>query len=162
MKRILAITAVALALFAIGARADSYSYSITVTNAQAITYSDPLPVSGWLDKIEVVTDADSTQTVTVATYNGTTAVDTYATKAISGASKTATVFRPRLIGTSNAGVAIAGAGTTNEFNIAATTALVAAYERPMIGGNVKCAVTGTANDGSATVAVTIYYEPLKK
>jgi hypothetical protein len=159
MKKVIGFIG-ALLCFAAIAQADVHTYSTTVTNGQPITYSEALPVSGWLDKIEVVQESAATSTVTVATYSGTSAIDTYATKAISAA--VGTVFRPRFIGTSNAGTAFTSAAVAASTNLAAGTVLVAGYERPMIGSNVKVAVTGTANDGSNTVTVRIFYEPLKK
>ena len=158
---------IAALAFAAVSNAEVYTYQITLTNTQPITYSDPLPVSGWLDKIEVLTDAASTTTVTVATYGGsagTTAIDTFATKAIT-AGGTAVVFRPRVIGTTTAGVNLAGAttagtgGLTN--SITATQALIAKYEKVMVGGNIKVATTGTANDGACPVTVSIFYQPVK-
>jgi hypothetical protein len=156
MKRIIATLAALMCVASI-ASADVETYSVTVTNAQPIIYSDPLPVSGWLDKIEVIQESAATSTVTVATYSGTSAIDTYASKAISGA--VGTVFRPRFIGTGSNGTNLAAAASgTNQY----ATILSAAYERPMIGSNVRVAVTGTANDGSNTVTVRIFYSPLSR
>jgi len=156
MKRFIGL----VCFLAVGAAfaADVYTYTITGTNTQPITYSDSLPISGVLDKIEVITSAASTCTVTVASYSGTTAVDTYATKAISnGETATPAVFRPRVIGTTSAGVELAGvvlASGDNSTNLV-TTVLSAQYERPMIGGNVKVATTFTA--GASTAIVRLFY-----
>lgn len=156
MKKVMLSLGVFLVV-AVMAGADVYTYQVTVTNAQPIGYSDALPISGYLDKIEICQDSGATTTVTVATYISTTAVDTYFSAAIADTANT--VARPRFIGTSSAAAALAAVnGTTNS----CTTVLVAAYEKPMIGGNVKVAVTGTLNDGSNVVTVRIYYEPLKR
>lgn len=165
MKKFLAIAACSLIGFA--AIADTYTFTATLTNGQPITYSDPLPVSGYLEKIEVSADVASTTTVTVATYtSGNQALDTYATKAISAVGTNATaVFRTRVLGTDNAATALSAAGllnnTTNTYT-GVGTSLVAGYERPMLGGNVKVALTGTANDGSCPVTVTLFYLPTPK
>jgi hypothetical protein len=149
-----------LALGVAGAMADSYTYTITLTNTQPITYSDAIPVSGWLDKIEVHADVASTTTVTVASYSsGNQAIETYMSKAVTNAAATNAVFiaRPRTVGTDSGGVYLtANGGASNVFQ---ATGLSVPYERIMMGGNVKVAVTGTGNDGSAPVTVTIYTLP---
>lgn len=137
--------------------ADSYTYTLTVTNAQPITYSAALPVSGWLDRIEVRQDT-ATSTVTVATYDGTAVVETFASKVGIIGNK---VFRPRKIGTDTFGTNLAHVitgGTASNV----TTVINIETERMMLGGNVKVAITGTANDGSNPVDVTLFYEPTKK
>lgn len=159
-KLIAALMVLAFAGFALG---DCYTYTTTVTNGQAITYSDALPVSGYIDKIEMYTEAASTTTVTVATYGGTAgtnAVETFATTAIDGG--TPVLVIPRRVGTTTAGVslvaeALAAAASTN-----VGTIITVPYERAMVGGNLKVAVTGTANDGSCPVNVKIFYEPIAK
>jgi len=167
MKKLVISLLLALATIA---GAEVYTVSVTLTNTQPITYYS-LPVSGWLDKIEFLPDTASTTTVTVATYGGaagTTAIDTYATKAgFVMVTQTATVFRTRVIGTTTAGVALAGettsvSGGATTSSVVATTALIGRYEKPMIGGNAKLALTGTANDGSCPVVVSLYYEPLSR
>jgi len=162
MKKVLVMLGVVL-LAVNFAMADSVSVTVTVTNGQAATFSDLIPASGWLDRIEVRQDSSATSTIVVATYDGTTAVETFAT--LSGLTDAQKVVRPRLIGTTTAGVALAAvaAGSTAALtNAYASTVLVAPYERPLIGGNLKARVTGTANDGSNPVTVTVFFEPLKK
>jgi hypothetical protein len=144
------------------ALADTATMTLTVTNGQAATLSDPIPCSGWLDKIELVNGdgAAATSTVVVATYSGSTAVETFATKTLTSA----TVIRPRFASTANTGTAIpavVGSGSDALTNLV-TTVLTVPYEKALIGGNVKLSAAGTANDGSCTVTATIYYEPLKK
>jgi hypothetical protein len=125
-------------------------------------------VSGFLDKIEVQTEAASTTTVTVATYTtGSLAIETYYSATISattsgavGAGAAYAVARPRVIGSDNGGTALAAVGGGT--NLSVFTSLTANYERPMVGGNTKIALTGTKNDGSCPVTVTIFYEPVRK
>jgi hypothetical protein len=164
---------VLVCLFAMAglAIADTATVTLSVTNGQTVSYSSPIVASGWLDKIEVVASdgTDHTSTVVVATYSGTTALETYANLATwSEASK---VIRPRVLPTANTGAALAAvtanvAGSndagTNSTNTVATTILSVPYEMPLIGGNLKMAVTGTANTGTNTVTATIYYIPTKK
>lgn len=155
MKQKVGTILAVLALLCGVALADSYTVSLTVTNGQAITYSDPLPISGWLDRIEVVQSVVTTSTVTIATYSGTTAVDTYASLASLVGNK---VVRPRFIGTSNQGTALAAAATgTSDYT--AGTVLAAPYERPLLGGNLKMAVTEGGNIASYTVTATLYFVP---
>lgn len=155
MKNLATLFAV-IALAAIGARADSYTYSASITNTQPITYSDPLPISGYIDRVEIFQGASSTTTVTLATYNGTSAITTFASK--SGMTNQAEVITPRFIGTGSTGTALAGVTTTNGTS---TTVLYAPYERAMAGGNLKVALTGTANTNTA-VTVTIFYDPSRR
>lgn len=139
--------------------ADTATVTLTVTNGQTITFSDPITASGYLDKIEVVASDGTahTSTVTIATYSGTTAMETFGT--LSAWSAGTKVIRPRVLPTDNTGTALAASAsaTTN-----ATIQLSVPYAQPLIGGNLKMAVTGTANTGSNTVTATLYYEPLKK
>ena len=157
MKKLgLMLAIVAVASLCGIAQADTAVYSLTITNAQPITYSDALPVSGYLDRVTVVgPTAGATCTVTVAQYDGTTAVDTYVTGTALAANK---MFRPRFLGTGTTGTDLAGA--TN-IAASATTVLVAPYERALLGGNTKVAVTSVTG-GAGTVTVTLFYEPVKK
>jgi hypothetical protein len=168
MRKVL-IGLLVLALCAIGALADSYTYTVAATNGG--TYqSDALPISGWLDKIEFSQDASATCTVTLCSYVGTnaTAAETYMT--LSATAADTDVVRPRVIGETTAGVALAAATTeaayaTNSLGqltnmYTATTMLVAPYERTMIGGSVKVNVSGVnASDGTDNITVRIVYEP---
>lgn len=154
MKRFLVLLAV-LGI-AGAAMADSQSMTVVVTNTET-EISAAIPVSGWLDRIEIQVTGSSTSAVTVATYaaDGTTAIDTVLTLSAATAN---TVVRPRVIGTTTAGVALTAAsaiGGTNEF---AKTILTAPYERIMIGGDVRLkVVAGSAAEN--TVKATVYYEP---
>lgn len=144
---------------AVLAQADTRTVSLTVTNGQAITYSDPIPASGELEKIEFVQSSASTATVTIATYTGTTAIETFAS--LSAWATTTKLVKPRAVGTTTAGVsivAVVGSGSDALTNLA-TTVLSAPYERLVVGGNLKMAVTGTANSGTNTVTATLYFKP---
>jgi len=157
MKKIIGLFLVALIGFAVMAQADTATVSLSVTNGQAISYSDAIPASGILDRIEVIqSDATATSTVTVATYSGTTAVDTLAGLTALVGNK---VVRPRIIGTTTAGVNLAGVPVDTN---AVTTVLMAPYEKPMVGGNLKMAVTGTFNAGTNTVTAKLYFTPVSK
>ena len=160
MKKVIGLFLVVLVGFAVLAQADTRTVSLTVTNGQAITYSDAIPASGILDKIEVVQTSGATATVTIATYSGTTAVDTFATLTSLAGNK---VLRPRIIGTTTAGVNLAAsvqAGSDALTNLV-STALVGLYEQPMIGGNLKMAVT-SGSAAANTVTATLYFTPVNK
>jgi hypothetical protein len=113
--------------------------------------------TGWIDKIEIVGDANVTGTYTcvVATYSAAgSAVDTLASASITANS--AVVVRPRAVGTTSAGVAltaVAGTGTNT------LTVLSAPYDRILAGGNMlmKC-TSGTGG----VVTATIYFVPVAK
>jgi hypothetical protein len=164
MKKVM-IGLVGLCLMVGVALADTKTVSLTVTNGQAATLSDPVSLSGYLDKIELVNSdgTTATSTVVIATYSGTTAVETFASKTLTSAA----VIRPRVLPTDNTGTALSGALThyavaSNTTNTVASTVLSVPYVMPLIGGNVKMSVAGTANDGANTVTATFYYEPLNK
>jgi hypothetical protein len=155
MKKILVVLAV-FGLLAFGAYADSMSVTVSVTNGQAISYSAAIPVSGILEKIEISQTATTTN-ITIATYNGTTAVETYASVLLlSGA--TSKLVRPVFLPTDNTGTALAavssGVGTNT------LTQLSIPYQKAMLGGNVKMAVTAGAAD--SVVTAIIYYTPVKR
>lgn len=163
MLKKLTILAVA-AMLSIGAFADSYTFSTDAlsTNTE-FELSGNLPISGWLDKIEVWQDETlaSTATVTVASYAGSTAIDTFYTASVNQSSLT-DVARPRIIGTTTAGVDLSGVVVLSPTN-AATTVLTAAYDRPMLGGNIKALVTlTTPGTVTNTVTVRIFYDPTAK
>lgn len=94
----------------------------------------------------------------MATYDGTTAVDTYVS--LSSWTDTSKVLRPRFIGTGNTGTALAAANIGTASNAVPTLLPTAPYERPMIGGNTKIVLTGESDDND--VKIVVYYEPLKK
>lgn len=145
MKRI-GLILVALIGFGVLAQADTQPVEMIVTNGQAITYSDQIPASGILEKIEVVQTAGATATVTIATYSGTTAVDSIASLASLVGNK---VVRPAVFPTDSTGTALVGGTGTNFVN------------RPvMLGGNMKMAVTsaGASSTGSNTVKAILYFQ----
>lgn len=155
MKRSL-VCFLVVACLGVSALADSQQMTVVVTNTET-EISAAIPVSGWLDRVEIQVTGSSTSAVTVASYasDGTTAIDTFVTLATATAN---TVVRPRVIGTTTAGVALAAASTaaTN-----ATQVLVAHYERIMVGGDIRLkVVSGSA--AANTVKATIYYEPTRK
>lgn len=158
MKKVL-VSFVVLCLLAFVASADSYTYTKAVTNGQPATLSDQIPVSGYLDKIELSTDlgAAATCTVVVATYTvNSNAVETYATKAVGAA----TVIRPRFLATDNTGTAIA---TTTNTGTATATMLIANYEKPLVGGNLRISTAGTLSGATTNnLTCTIYYEPKQR
>jgi hypothetical protein len=163
MKKMIGLFVAAVVGIAVLAQADTRTVALTVTNGQAITYSDPIPASGELDKIEI-SQTSTGATITVATYSGTTALETFATMA-TGTTQTK-LFVPRRVGTTSAGVsivAVVGSGSDALTNLA-TTVLSAPYEAPVIGGNVKLAVTAHASAATSTntVTATLYFKPLAR
>jgi hypothetical protein len=165
MKRLILVALVALVAGVGAAHADMQSASVTVTNTQT-AISASIPASGWLDRIEITVTGSSTSAVTVASYaaDGTTAVDTFLTLATATAN---TVVRPRVIGTTTAGVNLAAASTlvtvneSLETNAVPTQVLIAQYDRIMIGGDIRLkVVAGSA--AANTVTAKIFYEPTNK
>jgi len=157
MKKMLTLVLM-VACVATVARADFYEYSATLATGAVTTVSDQIPVAGYLDRVEIIQTAGRTNSFTIASYDGTTAIDTV----VSSASlATATdVIRPRVIGTTTAGVDLAGAitGGTNT-SAAASTVLIAPYERPLVGGNLKVSILGNAaNVETTAVKVRFYFE----
>ena len=144
-----------VALCAIGAVADSYTYTYTSLGNSTNT-SDALPVSGWLDKIECSgLGATTTNTITIATYDGTTAVETIGNVTLT----TAKIVRLRKLPTDNTGTdlaAVLGASITNYSSVVSLD-----YERIMLGGNLKIR-TVNVHANSNDVKVVFYYEPLKR
>jgi hypothetical protein len=142
------------------AQAESVTVTLTATNSQTV-YSDALPIHGILDKIEVVQSGVSTAAVSVATFSGTTAIETYCTATMAGAS--VKLIRPRFVGTGATGTALAAvvAGSSDALTNNVTTVLSVPYEAPMIGGNVKVRVVN-AGTTTAINTVTIFYTPIKR
>ena len=137
--------------------ADSYTYTFVAANCT--NTSEVIPISGYLDKIELSQTAGLSTTrsnvIVVATYNGTTAVDTLASVTL-GAAK---VVRVRVQPTDNTGTVIPaalGASITNY-----STALSVPYEKVLVGGNIKVTIQNDHANASTNV-ITFYYEPLKK
>lgn len=163
---ILAIIALALAPLVM--RADTSTATITMTNGQAATYATfGQQPSGWLDRMEITqSEATATNTIVIATRaaNGTTAVDTFGTFTGLVGNK---VARPRLIGTTTAGVNLAA--TVNAVGTESNTTtqiLSAPYERPLIGGNLRVSATEATGGNPAattnTITVILYFEPLPR
>jgi hypothetical protein len=143
------------------AQAESVIVSLTATNSQTV-YSDALAVHGYIDRIEYYKTGNSSGDVVVATFEGTTAIDTFLNKQNLAAGTQSGVVRTRFIGTGNTGTALAGVATDNtNASVAVTTVLQAAYEKPLVGGNVKLKLT---NDESTniTAKVTIFFDPVKR
>ena len=158
MKRKIGYALALVCVMAIGAVADSYTYTYT-SLGNSTNLSDALPVSGWLDKIEISGDgATRTNAITIATYTGTTAVDTLATVTLT----TPKVIRLRVQPTDNTGTvipAVYAAGGTGGTN--AATMLTVPYGAVLAGGNMKCNIVND-HANSNNVKVVFYYEPLKR
>jgi len=153
MKKVVIGVLTVLAMVGI-VSAGTVTASVTITNGQSITFSEPINVSGILDKIEISHSGTSTSTVTIATYVGTTALETFASLTTHYGTK---VIRPRVLPTDNTGASLAavvGGGATSNV----TTVLTVPYSRPTIGGNVKMAVTSSGSGGADTVTATFYYD----
>jgi hypothetical protein len=156
MKKMLAVVAM-VACVATVARADFYEYSVTTATGAVTTVSEQIPISGYLDRVEIIQTAGRTNSFTIATYDGTTAVDTFVA---SGALTGNKVIRPRIIGTTTAGVDIAGVSGSGTN---ATTVLVANYEKPIVGGNLKVSILGdAANVATTAVKVRFYFERFQR
>lgn len=162
MKRFL-ISGLVLLSVAVLSFGDTATVSLTVTNAQAATLSDAVLISGEIDKIEFSQDSAATSTVTLASYAGSTAVETFAS--LTTWTDTTKLVIPRRVGTTSAGVSLTAAVFGTQFGTgtnALGTVLYAPYEKPIAGGTIKMSVTGTSNDGANTVTATIYYRRLEK
>ena len=158
MKKIVSIMLFVLAFGSL-AMADTYSYEY-IAAGNYTNVSDQIPVSGYLDKIELSgLGATRTSGVVVATYTGTTAIDTLASVS---ALTTPVVVRLRVQPTDNTGTVIpsvwsaAGTGGTN-----ASTILSIVYDKVLVGGNIKITIIN-AHVNAQTNKITFYYEPLKK
>jgi hypothetical protein len=125
-----------------------YEETLIVTNGQT-SYSAAIPFKGYIEKIEWVQSNLGSNTMTLATFDGTTALETIFTKAQIGAASG--VASPRKVGTTTAGVALTAVfgDTTNT-----TTMLTVPYEKFWCAGNIKmrCVVT----DGTVTNKFKIY------
>lgn len=174
MKKVLIGIGIAAALVAVAIptqAADALYQEVTVICTNGGTaYSDQLVVAGYLDKVEYVKGGADTQTFTIATFSGTTAIDTFATKQLAGA--TQGVIRPRTIGTTTGGTALAavtsyGNYATNALgqpvsNLVVTTSAVVPYERFRIGGNTKIYVSSdseASGTAQSTNTFRIYLVP---
>jgi len=153
MKKIVSLIAVFALAGLVNADTFTWSSDVLLTNGQ-ISVSADLPVAGYLDKVEVWNStAGMTSAVTIASYAGAVAADTFVNLAAVGGT-TPSVVRPRVIGTTTAGVNLAGnsAGTNH-----ATQVLTAYYEPVMLGGNTRVSVTGTVASTN-TVTVRLFFK----
>jgi glycine/serine hydroxymethyltransferase len=157
MKKVMMAAVMSVACVASVARADFYEYTGTVTTNAAVL-SDALPVSGTIDRIEVIQTATRTNAIVVATYSGSTAVDTFVN--LTALTDTTKVIRPRFVGTTTAGVALTAAALTDTGTNLVGTALIAPYEKPIVGGNLRVSLTSPAGAGenSSTVTVRFYFD----
>jgi hypothetical protein len=165
MSKNIRMTAVSFVAFVMGlAVVMADTATVTVTAAGAGTYSAPINASGYIERIELKRVADGTSasvTARVATYDGTTAVETFAYEATMTTNYATKVFRPRVVGTGTTGTALTHGLTAVGTGTNVTQYVVVPYERMMIGGNTKLYVAASAGT-NATVTATIYYEPIKK
>jgi len=162
MKKLLVCAAVGF--LALAAVADTATVTVTATGAAA--FSAPINASGYLDRIEIVkSDDNDVVDITLGTYSGTTAVEKYVDISALATATDVVVVRPRVLRTSAAGAVMTGASSGVEVgtgtNAVATTVLVGAYEKPLIGGNMKLRV-GAAAGTNATVTATLYYQRLPR
>jgi hypothetical protein len=166
MHKMFAFAAVCL----IATAAVSDTVTVTVSAAGADAYSAPINISGYLDRVEIYRTPDAASDVVnvdLATFIGTTAVETYVDLNAVATNAAPTVVRPRFLPTSAGGVALAAATTTyagdatNGTNAVVTTVLSAPYEKPLVGGNLKLKVSAAAGT-NATVTATLYYKRLPR
>jgi len=149
MKKLIVMFMAVLATVGVSL-ADSYTWSSdTLSTAAQFEVSSDLPIAGKLDRIIVWNSASAcTTVVTVANYAGSTAADVIYSNSVANA--TPVTARPRRVGTTSAGVALAavvGSGSDALTNLA-TTVLSAPYEGIMLGGNTKVRVL--LQDAAAT------------
>ena len=141
-----------------GAFADTYTYTLAAAN-NTTNISAALPISGYLDKIELSgPGAGATNNVVVATYDGTTAVETLATVS---SLTTPKVVRLRVLPTDNTGTSLAAAFSALGTSTNASTLINIPYQKVLAGGNLKVTTINTAGN-SNDLKVVFYYEPLKK
>ena len=158
MKRLLTFAA-AVALFASFAVADSAT--VEVTAAGAATYSDAINISGYIERVELVKSTDNNVVdIDVATFDGTTILESIVNIDALATSTDTVVIRPRVVGTGLSGSALA-AVTGTAVGTNTTQMLTVPYERIMAGGNIKLKVTAAAGT-NATVKATIYYQRTAK
>jgi hypothetical protein len=151
MKKTLCV--MMLAMFATATvQAAVYEETFNVSTNAAVV-SAVLPIAGTLDKVEVIQSAGVTNTIVIATYTGTTAVDTLVGLTDLTGNK---VVRPRIIGTTTAGVNLAAAIIADATNTVGTV-LVAPFERPYIAGNVKATLTANAANGTTASTITLRF-----
>jgi hypothetical protein len=125
MKKLLTFAA-AVALFASFAVADSAT--VEVTAAGAATYSDAINISGYIERVELVKSTDNEVVdIDVATFDGTTIMESIVDINALAAGTDTVVIRPRVVGTGLSGSALAAVVTSGPYgagtNGVATTAL---------------------------------------
>jgi hypothetical protein len=159
-KLLLALAAVALCT----SYAVADEKTVVVTAAGATTYSDPINVSGYIERVEIVrTPAPGSAVVDIdlGTFSGTTLMQSIVNIDAAATNFTPVAVIPRVVGTTVAGVALTAAVSAGPYgegtNGVATTVLIAPYERIMAGGNLKLKVTALAGT-NATVTAVIHYE----
>jgi hypothetical protein len=152
MRKMIAVGMILAVAFVMNASAEVYVYSATIS-ANSTNLSDALPVSGIINKIEVSGFSSTvTGTVTVATYDGTTAVDTIVNTGATSANK---IVRLMVKPTDTTGTDLAAALSTSVTNMASI--LTIPYQPVMAGGNLKVrAVNDVGN--SIPLKVVFYYE----
>jgi hypothetical protein len=154
-KLLLALAAVALCT----SYAVADEKTVVVTAAGATTYSDPINISGYIERVEIVrTPAPGSAVVDIdlGTFSGTTLMQSIVNIDAAATNFTPVAVIPRVVGTTVAGVALTAAtGTAVGTNT--TTMLTVPYERIMVGGNLKLKVTALAGT-NATVTAVIHYE----
>jgi hypothetical protein len=158
MKKIVSLFAVFALAGLVNADTFTWTSDVLLTNGQ-ISISADLPVAGYLDKVEVWNStAGMTSAVTIASYAGATAADTFVNLAAVGGT-TPSVVRPRVIGTTTAGANLAAAvlATGDNSTNLVTTFLAANYEPIMLGGNTRVKVTGTVA-ATNTVTVRLFFK----
>jgi hypothetical protein len=148
------------ALVASVSLADTFTWSSSVlsTSTQAEVSAD-LPVAGRLVKVEAYSSHTGVQTstVTIASYIGAQAVETYATLTVPGTGTQSVVAYPRRVGTGSTGVNLAAASGVGE-NTNTTQMLVVPYEQHLLGGNTKIRVSQlAASTTTNTVTVRLFF-----
>ena len=159
MKKFVSFIAVIALAGLVNADTFTWSSSVLSTSTQAEVSAD-LPVSGDLVKIEAWSSHTGVQTstVTLASYAGTTAIDTIATLTVPGTGTQARVAYPRRVGTDSTGVNLAAANGVGE-NTNTTQMLTVPYEPIMLGGNTKIRVSQlAASTTTNTVTVRLFFK----
>jgi hypothetical protein len=159
MKKIHAVMVAFVGLVAMASVVMADSVTVTVSRPGAVgagvAYSAPIPASGWLDRVEFIsTSTGLTNTFTLATYEGTTAQQKFVEYSTTATGTQYKVVSPRITATTTAGVALAAVdGGTNS-----QTVLVAQYDRMIIGGNLKLAVSPALTNATTEVKAILYFD----
>jgi hypothetical protein len=159
MKKFVSFIAVIALAGLVNADTFTWSSSVLTTSTQVEVSAD-LPVSGTLIKIEAWSGAIGlqTSTVTLASYAGSTAIDTYATLTVPGTGTNYKVAYPRRVGTGSTGVNLTSAIGVGE-NTNTTQILVVPYEPIMLGGNTRIRVSQLAEAVTTnTITVRLFFK----